>query len=95
VTAYTPADVAALTSVTCRKQHGLGAPEQPCFGCRASAERLLDVVADGIAHRAKTEALRGAADALHDPACSGCADSPHIAAAAWLRNRADSLERAI
>lgn len=78
--AYTDADVAALTSVTCRKHHGLGAPERPCYGCRSDAARLLDAVAKGIAARTLRDA---AAEKWLDP----------IARVRFNR-RADEIERA-
>lgn len=84
--AYTDADVAALTSVTCRAHHGLGAPQQPCYGCRSDAARLLDAVASGIAART----LRDAADAYVNVK-GGSSKRP--VARTWLRDRADLLER--
>lgn len=52
---FTPADVLVLTALTCARQHGLGAPAQACFACRAQATRFLEAVAPGIVARAKAE----------------------------------------
>lgn len=88
--AYTAADVAALTSVTCRAHHGLGAPEQPCFGCRSDAARLLDAVASGIAARA----LRDTAAAIGRAKPSSTFAAGWMAAEMAILARADLLERA-
>lgn len=54
--AWTPADVDALSTASCHVAHGMGAPARPCLACRFEAERVLGVVAAGIAARALREA---------------------------------------